>query len=121
MPIRILYVEDETDTRSAVTRLLRAEGHSVTAVHNCAAAHAAAGRATFDLLISDLGLPDGSGLRLLRDLRKLFPIRGIALSGYETPSESGAAGYTFHLLKPIEFSSLQFAIEEVMKIDVPAA
>ncbi len=72
----------------------------------------------FDLLISDLGLPDGSGLDLIRKLRasRMTPIAGIALSGYGMDDDlrsSREAGFLEHLIKPIDFPGLEAAIRRV--------
>lgn len=68
-------------------------------------------------MISDLGLPDGSGLELMRALRAVRLVPGIALSGYgmeEDQRESSAAGFARHLVKPVEFADLTRALEEVL-------
>ncbi|HEV2293534.1 MAG TPA: ATP-binding protein [Tepidisphaeraceae bacterium] len=82
--MRILLVEDQEDTARIMTRLLRHMDHDVLAAADVASALAAASDAQgqFDLVISDLGLPDGSGLDLMRELRQQYGLRGIALSGY---------------------------------------
>ena len=67
----------------------------------------------FDLLICDLGLPDGSGLALLTDLRLRRPLKAIALTGYGTEDDirnSAAAGFAAHLTKPITLEQLVVAI-----------
>jgi CheY-like chemotaxis protein len=63
----------------------------------------------FDLLISDIGLPDGSGLEIMRHGRDAFGLKGIAFSGYSSPqdvSESLAAGFSHHLAKPSSLNQL---------------
>jgi DNA-binding response OmpR family regulator len=70
----------------------------------------------FDLLISDIRLPDGSGLDLMRRLRANSSIRGIAISGFGTEQDrrrSRDAGYEMHLTKPVDFDRLLKAIEQV--------
>ena len=72
---------------------------------------AAAGR--FDLLVSDIGLPDGSGHDLMRALRQQFNLRGIAFSGFGMEADvqkSLAAGFATHLTKPIDFERLKQAM-----------
>jgi CheY-like chemotaxis protein len=71
---------------------------------------------SFDLLISDLGLPDGNGRDLMRQAQKKHPIRGIALSGYGMESDVRAsleAGFSEHLTKPVNIVQLQEAIKRV--------
>jgi CheY-like chemotaxis protein len=74
------------------------------------------GRERFDLLISDIGLPDGSGFEVMRHLRTTQPIRGIALSGFgraEDLRNSREAGFDHHLTKPVDFQSLEELIREM--------
>jgi CheY-like chemotaxis protein len=69
-----------------------------------------------DLVISDIRLPDGSGLELMRRLRVNQPIVGIAISGFGTEQDqrrSREAGYDVHLTKPVDFTRLLEAIEQV--------
>ena len=74
-------------------------------------------RERFDLLVSDIGLPDGSGIDLMRRLRAQYDLKGIALSGYgmeEDVQKSRDAGFVEHLTKPINMHSLQRAIESAV-------
>jgi signal transduction histidine kinase len=115
-PLRILLVEDQQDSLRAMSRLLRSFKHEVVPADSLANALAAADSDHFDLLISDLGLPDGSGLQLIQDLLKRGPIKGIALTGYGMESDiaqSQKAGFQKHLTKPIDFKHLQDAISEL--------
>jgi CheY-like chemotaxis protein len=71
-----------------------------------------------DLVISDLGLPDGSGLDLMRELSTRYGLRGIALSGFGMESDvqqSAAAGFALHLIKPIDVNLLRSTIENMAK------
>jgi PAS domain S-box-containing protein len=111
--VRILLVEDHDDTRRNMTRLLTALHHTVVPASDSASALAAAKEDTFDLVISDIGLPDGSGLDLMRALKAKHKLRGICLSGYgmeEDIAKSLAAGFSEHLTKPINFQRLELAI-----------
>jgi CheY-like chemotaxis protein len=68
-------------------------------------------------VISDLGLPDGSGYELMRALQALSPVKGIALSGYGMKADvdrSLAAGFSVHLTKPCDLSVLNTTIEKVI-------
>jgi PAS domain S-box-containing protein len=117
----ILLVEDHADTAAAMSELLRQLGHEVAVADSVAAALAVAGHIQsggegIDLVISDLGLPDGSGLDLMRDLSRRYGLKGIALSGYgmeEDLRRSREAGFEKHLTKPINFQSLQAVLREV--------
>jgi signal transduction histidine kinase/CheY-like chemotaxis protein len=117
-PLRILLVEDHMDTAAAMAELLDLLGHSVLVAHDVAsgltAARAALDGPGLDLLISDLGLPDGSGLDLMRELSGQG-LRGIALSGYGTEKDvrdSREAGFSRHLTKPIDLERLRAALRE---------
>ncbi len=79
---RILLVEDHEQTRLTLVQLLERRGHTVSAVGNIAAAKEAAAAGVFDLVISDLGLPDGDGYELMAELSTALRLPGIALSGY---------------------------------------
>ena len=103
-PLQILLVEDHGVTAKMMRMVLTAEGHTVEMAGDVATALELAGQQAFDLLVSDLGLPDGSGHDLMRQLRQRghkFP--GIALSGYgqeEDIQRSHEAGFAAHLTKP---------------------
>ena len=103
-PLRILLVEDHGVTAKMMRMVLTADGHTVETAGDVATALELAGQHAFDLLLSDLGLPDGSGHDLMRQLRQRghkFP--GIALSGYgqeEDIQRSREAGFAAHLTKP---------------------
>jgi signal transduction histidine kinase/ActR/RegA family two-component response regulator len=120
-PLAILLVEDHADTAEAMAGLLEVMGHRVTAVATAAEALAAAepeadGAPRFDLVVSDLGLPDRSGLDLMRELAGRHGLRGIALSGYgmeEDVRQSREAGFDRHLVKPVPLPALEQAIGEV--------
>lgn len=111
--LRLLLVEDHDATMQVLSRLLAGSGHQVTEARTIAQALTAAAAAPFDLVISDLGLPDGSGTELMQKLQASYGLRGIALSGYgmdEDISRSLAAGFTAHLTKPVDFNQLQRAL-----------
>ena len=116
--LRILLVDDHPDTCAALERLLKLRGHSVVAAHNMRGALEIAGTAdSFDLLISDVGLPDGNGMDLLRVLRTRHPLRGIAISGFGMDADvakSMEAGFAEHLVKPVKLEKLEAAIARVM-------
>jgi len=113
--LRILLVEDDADSRSMLARLLELDGHSVETAESAAAAFALAGNESFDLLVSDLGLPDESGLELMRRLRLAsVDLPGIALSGYGMQDDidnSRNAGFVAHLVKPVNPHELTLAIQ----------
>jgi signal transduction histidine kinase/CheY-like chemotaxis protein len=115
--LHVLLVDDHPDTCAALERLLTLRGHTVTAAHNMREALVRAGHGSFDLLISDVGLPDGNGMDLLRALRTQQPIRGIAISGFGMDADIGKsleAGFAEHLVKPVKLEKLEAAIARVM-------
>jgi PAS domain S-box-containing protein len=112
----ILVVEDHTDSARVMARLLRQAGHRVETADTVAAARVALDARRVDLLISDLGLPDGSGHDLMADASRRHGVKGIALSGYGTEEDvqrSLTAGFTAHLTKPVSMATLRRAIVEV--------
>jgi CheY-like chemotaxis protein len=114
--LAVLVVEDHEPTLRIMSKLLRGLGHRVTGATTVASATAAARRDGFDLIISDLGLPDGSGLDVMRQLRDRYEGRGIALTGYGMESDVAAsrdAGFVEHITKPVDLTKLQGAIERV--------
>ena len=114
--LRILLVEDHESTARAMVKLLRKMQHVVVAAGSVDAALQAAASESFDLIISDLGLPDGSGLDLMRELRRLYPVRGIALTGYgmeQDVDRSLEAGFAEHLTKPVDADRLRAVIQRV--------
>ncbi len=116
-PLRILLVDDHVDTCTALERLLVRRGHLVAAAHNVRSAMEAAARSSFDLLISDIALPDGTGTELMTYLRAISHIPGIAISGFGMNGDiekSFDAGFAEHLVKPVKMESLEAAIDRVM-------
>jgi PAS domain S-box-containing protein len=114
--LRILLVEDHEDTRQTMVRVLQRWGHSVEAAASAHAALNLAAKHPFDLVISDLGLPDESGAGLMSKLRDGFGIQGIAVSGYgmeHDVAESQAAGFAHHLTKPIQIERLRQLLRKV--------
>jgi PAS domain S-box-containing protein len=113
--LKLLLVEDNLDTLRAITLLLRSAGFIVQTATSVQEAMAALSIERFDLLISDIGLPDGSGLEIMSYCRDTFGMRGIAFSGYATRADmedSEAAGFAFHLAKP---SSLNVLVDHIMR------
>lgn len=111
--LTVLLVEDHEATARVLTRLLQRFNHRVLVAGDVASALALAHSNTFDLVISDLGLPDGSGLNLMPMLKAIRDVPGIAVSGYGMESDlrrSREAGFSEHLTKPITVQQLRNAI-----------
>lgn len=118
--LRVLIVDDHDDTRHVLRRLL--SEHHVRTAGCISKALEEAALYDFDLLISDIGLPDGSGLDLMQQLRTRYNLKGIALSGYGMEDDvrrSLAAGFHAHLTKPVTFDALHGAIEDVTRETAP--
>jgi CheY-like chemotaxis protein len=116
---RILMVDDHADTNTAMERLLTRLGYNVRTADSVQSALAAANDESFDILISDVGLPDGSGMDLMRQLlaRSQSPLKGIALSGFnrdEDIQSSLDAGFSEHMVKPVNLQRLQTSIERLI-------
>ena len=114
----ILLVEDDADSLVALTRLLEMTGHRTLAAANAAEALRLAKSQKCDLVVSDVGLPDRSGLDLMRELASLYSIPGIAVSGYTDAAdvkECERAGFARHLKKPVDFQKLLDAVEQITR------
>jgi signal transduction histidine kinase/ActR/RegA family two-component response regulator len=114
--LRILLVDDHADTLNTLARLLSRRGHVVATAASCADALALAARDRFELLISDIGLPDRSGLELVAELHQLQQVPAIALSGYGMEADlanSRSAGFSRHVTKPVNFAALEETIREI--------
>ncbi len=115
-PLSILLVEDNADTLNYLSAMLTLRGHKVYTGNSLVSAVQVASEVEFDLLISDIELPDGSGLELLWQLRATREVPGIALSGFGSSDDielSHSAGFAEHLTKPVEFKTLEKAIHQV--------
>jgi len=108
-PLRILLVEDNQDTTLAMVTLLGMSGHSVDAAATVADARSMASNGHYDLLISDLGLPDGNGMDVVRAFAQHQSAPSIAMTGYgmdEDIRRCRDAGFTAHVTKPVGFDRL---------------
>ena len=113
----MLLVENHEDTLSAMTMYLELQGHTVKSARDMKSALELAPTTQFDVLISDIGLPDGDGWELLRQLSAKQPIRAIAMSGFgmnADRSKSKAAGFRDHLIKPFLIEELEAALQKVI-------
>jgi len=114
--LNVLLVEDNQETLRYLTLMLKKRNYNVVPVDRLSAALAAAEQTHFDLLISDIELPDGTGLELLHGLGGGRTMPGIAISGFgseEDLQQSAGAGFAEHLTKPIDLNRLESAIRRV--------
>ncbi len=115
-PVRLLLVEDHADSAKILVKLLRLDGIDVQWASSVAAAKALSQAGNFDVVVSDLGLPDGTGYDLMRELRRQRPVLGIAMSGFgmeDDIRQSREAGFVEHLVKPVNLAQLREAIRRV--------
>jgi two-component system CheB/CheR fusion protein len=116
-PISVLVVEDDDDTREVMRQLLGEVGFDVRVAMSIESAVTAFEEHPVEVLVSDIGLPDGSGHDLLGRLKTLEPgLRAIVLSGYGMEQDfekSRAAGFTEHFVKPVNFERLIATIQRL--------
>jgi PAS domain S-box-containing protein len=115
--VQVLLVEDHLDTAHVLGRILKNAGFDVSHAASVAEARALTGDRRFDILISDVGLPDGSGLELMKALRDAQGLSGIALSGFGTEEDVAAskeAGFAAHLTKPVDWERLRSEIDRLV-------
>ena len=114
--MKLLLVEDDVNTQRVLARLLRSRWCEVTTASGVEEACGAASASSYDLVISDIGLPDGNGWDLLRRIRERGAVRAIALTGFGTADDerrSREAGFAAHLTKPVDFPALEDLIRRV--------
>jgi PAS domain S-box-containing protein len=114
--MRLLLVDDHADTRRILSRLLGKCGHEVSTADCGESALKLMETERFDVIISDIGLPDTSGYELVREAKRRQPVQGIALSGFgmeEDVRRSLEAGFDYHLTKPVEFHELRTLLQKI--------
>src|SRR5436190_2199149 len=114
---RVLLVDDHYDTCLGMKRMLERRGYQITVAHSAEQAVEKVRTQEFDLLISDIGLPDRSGYELMREVRLNKHLPGIALSGFgseQDVNQAREAGFAEHLTKPINFERLEKTIESLL-------
>jgi PAS domain S-box-containing protein len=121
--INLLLIEDHIDTARALVRLLESHGYSITSVPTVAAGLEALERDQFDLLLCDLGLPDGTGMDFIEKVRKTHKIPAIALTGFgmeQDVERARQAGFDAHLTKPVNLQKLEATILKLLHEPQPA-
>ena len=114
--LRILLVEDHKDTRRTLSRLLTHFGHDVVTADNVGSATEIMSLNHLDVVLCDIGLPDGSGYEVAAQARAKGHIKAIALTGFGTEDDirrSKEAGFDFHLVKPLNFQELQTVLDQI--------
>jgi DNA-binding response OmpR family regulator len=114
-PLRIFVVEDHPDTLDALCLYLRHVGHTVRCARTKKEALKKISGEDYDVLISDIGLSDGNGWDLIREMGGYRPQFAIAMSGYGTVADrerSAEAGFRHHLIKPVSLEKLAAVLDE---------
>jgi CheY-like chemotaxis protein len=114
--LRILLVEDHSDTRQTLSRLLTHFGHQISVADNTQSALEIMGSQEFDVVLSDIGLPDGSGYDVVSQAKLKHPVKAVAITGFGTDEDirrGKEAGFDFHLIKPIDFHELRNVLDQV--------
>jgi signal transduction histidine kinase/DNA-binding response OmpR family regulator len=115
-PMRILLLEDHVDSNDSLTLLLTMRGYEVTSAYDVKSAMKLAEENHYDVLISDLGLPDGTAGDVMEVLSERSTAVGIAISGYGMEDDirrSRGYGFSHHLIKPVEVSRLESVLEQL--------
>jgi PAS domain S-box-containing protein len=114
--LRILLVEDHGDTRRTLSRLLSHFGHDISVADSTQSALDFVREKEFDVVLSDIGLPDGSGYDVISQAKRKQPVKGVALTGYGTDEDirrGKEAGFDFHLTKPVDVHELRSILNQV--------
>ena len=114
--LRLLLVEDHSETALVLARLLQRYGHVVEVAGTVASALQLVATSPFDLILSDIGLPDGTGHELMQQVAQKYQIPGVALTGYgmeDDLNRSRDVGFAAHVVKPVDIAQLQSVIERV--------
>ncbi len=120
--VRILVVDDDTDSRDFLDFALLDAGAKTTAVDSAAAAFEALSSSQFNILVSDIGMPQEDGYSLIQRIRQLPASKGgtipaIALTAYASDADRNAAiaaGFQTHLPKPVAPDDLVNAIAQLV-------
>lgn len=115
-PLRVFVVENHEDSRLMLTMLLTQLGHEVTSATSMHEALEALPEADPEVIVSDIGLPDGDGWELMLQLP--HAVYAIAMSGYGMASDrerSKEVGFRHHLVKPMDIEQLETLLEEASR------
>jgi CheY-like chemotaxis protein len=114
--LRILIVEDHGDTRRTLSRLLTHFGHEISVADCTQSAMEIVQSKMFDVVLSDIGLPDGSGYDVISHAKRTQSLKGVAITGFgmdEDIRRSREAGFDFHLTKPVDFHELRSVLGQI--------
>jgi len=114
--LRILLVEDHDDTRRVLARLLTHFGYQVSIASTLEEALNTIKSERFDAILSDIGLPDGTGYDLISEAKRTQQVKAVALTGYGMSNDvrrSKEAGFDFHLTKPVDIAELRSVLRRL--------
>ena len=115
-PLRILLVEDHDDTRVTLSRLLTHFGHQISVAGSKQVALELIAAKNFDVVLSDIALPDGDGYDVISHAKQKQAVKGVALTGFDRDEDirrGKEAGFDFHLSKPVDFHELRTVLGQV--------
>ena len=115
-PLRILLVEDHGETQRALSRLLSYFGHEISVADSIRSALEFVDAKKFDLVLSDIALPDGTGYDVISNAKQKQQLKGVALTAFGTDQgvrRSREGGFDFHLTKPVGFYELRSVLSQV--------
>jgi CheY-like chemotaxis protein len=115
--LRILIVEDHADTLRVLAHLLGHFGHEISTADSRQSAFRFLESKRFDVVLSDIGLPDGTGYEVVSQAKQTQPIKAVALSGFDREEDirrGKEAGFDFHLTKPVDFQELRHVLDQVI-------
>ena len=111
-----MVVEDHADTLRVLARLLDHFGHEISWADGARSALAIVESKELDVVLSDIGLPDGNGYQVIAQAKRKQPVKGVALTGFDKEEDirrSKEAGFDFHLTKPVDFHELRTILAQV--------
>jgi CheY-like chemotaxis protein len=114
--LRILVVEDHSDTLDALSRLLSRFGHEISVADRAQTALNIIDSKEFDVVLCDIALPDGTGYDVIAEAKRKRPVKAVALTGFSATEDierGKQAGFDFHLSKPVDFHELRAVLGQV--------
>jgi CheY-like chemotaxis protein len=114
--LRILIVEDHSDTLEALSRLLNHFGHEISTADDARTALAMINSNEFDVVLCDIALPDGNGYDVIAAAKRKWPVKAVALSAFAAGDDierGRKAGFDFHLAKPVDFHELRSVLGQI--------
>lgn len=114
--LRILVVEDHGETRRTLSRLLSYFGHEISVADSRQSAMQMIAAKKFDVLLSDIALPDGSGYDVLSRAKQKQGVKTVALTGFDRDEDvrrGKEAGFDFYLTKPVDFAELRTVLGQI--------